>query len=129
MRRTKLTGGNMPLRNILLVLGLTAVFTAPTRADEATVTWTDPSCGFFVAQISAVDPADSYGLYSWKASTGPQLGDMIKGDNFVAGEDVTATNSRNGDNYSLIHWANAKSPEMLIRNTPVQCRSKWKKKK
>ena len=119
----------MPIRNMLLVLGLAAVFAAQARADEATVTWTDPSCGYFVAQLSAVDPADAFGLFSWKANPGPQLGDTIKGDNFVAGQDVTATNGRNGDNYTLIHWANAKAADMLIRNTPVQCKSKWKKKK
>jgi hypothetical protein len=119
----------MPIRNILFVLSVAATFNSLVHADEVIVSWADPSCGFFVVQLSGGDPADAYGLFSWKANPGPQLGDMIEGDNFVAGKDVTATNKRNGDKYALIHWANAKSPEMLIRNTPVQCKSKWKIKK
>jgi len=38
-------------------------------------------------------------------------------------------NQRSGDKHAVIHWANAKEAAMLIRNTPVQCASKWKKKK
>jgi len=30
---------------------------------------------------------------------------------------------------ALVLWANAKAAEMLIGNTPVQCASKWTKKK
>jgi hypothetical protein len=118
----------MPIRNILFALSVATTFNSLVRAEEAIVTWADPSCGFFVAQLPDADPADAYGLFSWEANPGPQLGDKIEGDNF-AGEDVTATNKSNSDKYTLIHWANAKSPEMLIRNTPVQCKSKWKKKK
>jgi len=29
----------------------------------------------------------------------------------------------------VIHWANAREQVMLVRNTPVQCASRWKKKK
>lgn len=29
---------------------------------------------------------------------------------------------------ALVQWTNAMAAEMLIRNTPVQCASKWKKK-
>ena len=29
---------------------------------------------------------------------------------------------------ALVQWANAMAAEMLIRNTPVQCASKWKMK-
>jgi hypothetical protein len=119
----------MRIRNILFALSVATTFNSPARADEAIVTWADPSCGFFVVQLPDGDPADAYGLFSWETNPGPQLDDTIEGDNFVAGKDVTATNKRNSDKYKLIHWANAKSPEMLIRNTPVQCKSKWKKKK
>ena len=119
----------MPIRNILFALSVGIAFNSLVRAEVATVTWADPSCGFFVAQLPGGDPADAYGLFSWEVNPGPQLGDMIEGDNFATGEDVTATNKGNSDKYTLIHWANAKSPEMLIRNTPVQCKSKWKKKK
>ena len=119
----------MRFRNILFVLSVATTFNSLVRADEAIVSWADPSCGFFVVQLPDGDPADAYGLFSWKENPGPQLGDMIEGDNFVSGKDVTATNKRNGDKYTLIHWANANSSEMLIRNTPVQCKSKWKRKK
>ncbi len=29
---------------------------------------------------------------------------------------------------ALVLWANAMAAEMLIRNTPLQCAGKWKKK-
>lgn len=121
-------GRKMTIRNILFALSVAITFNSLVRADEAIVTWADPSCGFFVMQLPDGDPADAYGLFSWAVNPGPQLGDTIEGDNFAAGKDVTATNKRNSDKYTLIHWANAKSPEMLIRNTPVQCKSRWKKK-
>jgi hypothetical protein len=38
-------------------------------------------------------------------------------------------NLRNGDSLLVIHWADAKSLEQLVRNTPVQCASKWSKRK
>jgi len=42
---------------------------------------------------------------------------------------LTLVNQRSGDKHVVIHWANAKAADMLVRNTPVQCASKWKKKK
>ena len=34
-----------------------------------------------------------------------------------------------GQKMAVIHWANAKEQAQLVRNTPVQCASKWKKRK
>ena len=118
----------MPIRYLLLGLGIAGAFAGQVRADDVTVTWTDPSCGFFVGQLPEGEPADAFGLFSWKVNPGPQAGDILEGNDMVAGQDVEVVNKRNGDKYTLIHWANAKAPEMLIRNTPVQCRNKWKKK-
>ena len=118
----------MPIKFILLGLGIAGAIATQARAADATVTWIDASCGFLVAQLAEGDTKDAYGLFSWKVNPGPQAGDILEGNDMVAGQDVEVVNKRNGDKYTLIHWANAKAPEMLIRNTPVQCRSKWKKK-
>ena len=53
----------------------------------------------------------------------------MQGDNTVAAKELELVNQYGGDKHVVIHWANAKAAEMLIRNTPVQCASKWKKKK
>jgi len=47
----------------------------------------------------------------------------------VAHTDIDIVNKANGEKMTVIHWANAKSLAQLVRNTPVQCASKWKKKK
>ena len=51
----------------------------------------------------------------------------MQGDNIIAAKELELVNQRSGDKHVVIHWANAKAAEMLIRNTPVQCASKWKK--
>jgi hypothetical protein len=38
-------------------------------------------------------------------------------------------NLTSGASHNVIHWADAKLQEQLVRNTPVQCASKWKNRK
>jgi hypothetical protein len=122
-------GNDMQIKYVAAALVLMFLLSTASRAQEAPVTWSDPTCGFFVVQLPAGDPADAFGLYSWKVHPGPQVGDVVQGDNIVGAKELELVNQRSGGKHVVIHWANAKAAEMLIRNTPVQCASKWKKKK
>jgi hypothetical protein len=122
-------GNDMQIKYFAAALVLMSLLDAESRAQEGPVTWSDPTCGFFVVQLPPGDPADAFGLYSWKVHPGPQVGDVVEGENMAAAKELVLVNQRSGDKHVVIHWANAKAAEMLIRNTPVQCASKWKKKK
>ena len=117
----------MPLKYPLLAAALTCVLCPPAHADEGTVTWHDPSCGFFALTLPG-DQEEKFGLFSWKSGADPKPDQVWEGD-LVKGEDVDLVNKANGEKMAAIHWANAKSLAQLVRNTPVQCASKWKKKK
>jgi hypothetical protein len=119
----------MSFKNLSLLVGFAIFFNTGARAEEAPIIWSDASCGYFVVKLPEAGPDDAYGLFSRKVNPTPAVGDSIEGANLVTAEEVDALNKRTGDSYALIHWANAKAPEMLIRNTPVQCVSRWKKKK
>ena len=119
----------MQIKHFSPALILVFLLGAEARAQEGPVTWSDPTCGFFVVQLPPGDSAEAFGLYSWKVNPGPQVGDVVEGDDIVAAKELVLVNKRSGDKHAVIHWANAKAPEMLVRNTPVQCASKWKKKK
>jgi len=119
----------MSFKNVSALVGFAIFVTAEARAEEAPIIWSDASCGYFVVKLPEGEADDAYGLFSRKENPTPDVGDSIEGTNLVTAENVDAVNKRTGDTYALIHWANAKAPEMLIRNTPVQCASRWKKKK
>jgi hypothetical protein len=119
----------MQIKYLAAVLVLMSLLGAESQAQEGPVTWSDPSCGFFVVQLPPGDATDAFGLYSWKVNPGPQVGDVVEGEDIAVAKDLVLVNQRNGDKHVVIHWAIAKAAEMLIRNTPVQCASKWKKKK
>jgi hypothetical protein len=97
-------------------------------ADEATVTWTDPSCGYFIMQLPEGNPTEAFGLFSSKTKPMPNVGAVLQGE-VLSTYEVDVTDRETGQKHALLHWANAKTPEMLIRNAPVQCASRWKKKK
>ncbi len=116
---------------LLISMALATMALANTKvafAAEGRVTWTDPSCGFFVVKLPEGDPKQAYGLFSWKANPGPEVGDMVEGDLNDA-EQPDIVNKRTGATHAVIHWANAGKQEQLVRNTPVQCASKWSKRK
>ena len=119
----------MHVAKLLTILSLTALAGVEiARAVEGPVTWVDPSCGFFVVKLPDGDAKEAFGLFSWKANPGPQVGHIVEGD-LVAGEQIDIVNKSTGATHAVIHWANAGMEKQLVRNTPVQCASKWKRKK
>lgn len=117
------------MKSIMHLVALTALVTAANvkAAEQGPVTWIDPSCGYFIIQLPEGNPAEAFGLFSSKIKPTPKVGDVLEGD-LMAAYEVEATDVKTGQKHPLLHWANAKSAEMLIRNTPVQCASRWKKK-
>jgi len=116
----------MSLKYPLFAAALWLAACAPAHALEGTVTWHDPTCGYFVLTLPG-DQEEKFGLFSWRSGADPKMEDVWDGD-IVAGEDIDIVNKANGEKMTVIHWANAKSLAQLVRNTPVQCASKWKKK-
>lgn len=114
-------------RTAILALTAFALGGGESLAAEATVTWIDPSCGYFIMKLPDGNPAEAFGLFSAKAKPTPQVGDVLEGE-VQSTYEVEVTDKKTGQKHALLHWANAKSPEMLIRNTPVQCASRWKRK-
>ena len=117
----------MPLKHPLLIAASIFALCSAAQADEGTVTWHDPSCGFFVLTLPG-DQEEKFGLFSWKSGADPRVEQVWEGD-LVKGEEIDIANKANGDKMAVIHWANAKEQAQLVRNTPVQCASKWKKRK
>ena len=103
----------------LVALGWWATAAA---AEEARISWYDPTCRFFV-----VDLAEGFGLYEWKQGSEPTVGDAIAGE-IGGGPELEATLKSSGEKLSLVHWADGKTPELLIKHTPDWCKSRRKKK-
>lgn len=101
---------------------------APCHALEGTVTWSDPTCGYFALSLPTDNPKEAFGLFSVKAPPVPELGDVLSGD-IVTAQEPDLRNETRGVAHATIHWASAARQEMLVRNTPVQCASRWKKRK
>ncbi|HZP91641.1 MAG TPA: hypothetical protein VFB20_01995 [Burkholderiales bacterium] len=114
--------------NGLLGVVLAVAGAGAAAAEQGTVTWIDPSCGYFVVRLPEGNPAEAFGLFSWKTHPGPKIGDVIEGD-ILSTYEVEVMNRTAGVKHALLHWANGKSQEQLTRNTPVQCASKWARKK
>ena len=88
-------------------------------AAEGVVSWADPTCGYFVLKLPDGDPKDTYGLFSVKAPPVPKLDDVIEGDVETA-QEPTLQNRTSGASHDVIHWANAREVNMLVRNSRVQ---------
>jgi hypothetical protein len=117
----------MRMKNMLLALSVATLLGAQAHAAEGTVTWHDPSCGFFVLTLPEGQP-ERFGLFSWKSGPDPKLEQVWEGD-IVDGEDIEISNKATGEKMATLHWANAKEQAPLVRNTPVQCASKWKRRR
>jgi hypothetical protein len=98
-----------------------------TVAAQGEVSWSDSTCGYFVVKLPEGNPAEAYGLFSAKGLPVPEVGDVLDGD-IVAAQEPTLSNITKNVDHSVIHWANAREQVMLVRNTPVQCASRWKKR-
>ena len=118
----------MNTSHIVLALALGCAAAAPASAAQGTVTWHDPSCGYFVLSLPDEGQPEKFGLYAWRAGADPAMEQVWEGD-IVNAQDLEIVNTANGSKMTVIHWANAKEQAQLVRNTPVQCASKWKKKK
>ena len=92
-------------------------------AADVDVTWMDPTCGYFAVALPEGPEPERFGLFSARALPLPKVGDTLRGD--MTEVETKLENLTNGDTHTVIHWANAKSLEQLVRNTPVQCASKW----
>jgi hypothetical protein len=97
-------------------------------AGEGQVSWTDPSCGYFVVKLPGDNPAEAYGLFSVKVLPLPAVGDVVEGE-IETGQEPTLTNRTKNVSHDTIHWANAGEQAQLVRNMPVQCAGRWKKKR
>ena len=96
-------------------------------AADVEVTWMDPTCGYFAVALPESPEPEKFGLFSARRLPLPKVGDQLRGD--MTEIETELENLRNGDTLLVIHWADAKSLEQLVRNTPVQCASKWSKRK
>jgi hypothetical protein len=117
----------MPFKYLLSAAALTLALCPPAHAVEGTVTWHDPTCGYFVLTLPGAQE-EKFGLFSWKSGPDPKMDQVWEGD-IVQGEEIDIVNQASGEKMAVIHWANAKEQAQLVRNTPVQCASKWKKRK
>ena len=95
---------------------------------EGPVVWADTTCDYFIVQLPGGNPAETFGLFKSNTKPIPKVGDIVEGD-IVAAYKADVTDKVSGMKYSLLHWANGKSEETLVRNSPVYCASRYMKKK
>ena len=130
-----LVGKDCPRKEIWRMKKLITLMTAAvicfkistSHAADVEVTWLDPTCGFFVVKLPEGSQEEAFGLFSARALPQPTIGDFLKGD--MTEIETTLLNLRTDERHTVIHWADAKLHEQLVRNTPVQCASKWKNRK
>jgi len=111
----------MAPRYLLLALALIVGLPGHSRAEEGTVTWYDSTCRFFVAQLP-----EGFGLYELKSGPEPKVGDVVEGS-ILGGPELNASNKTADQPVVLVHWGDAKSAEVLIRNAPGWCKGKRKR--
>ena len=112
----------------LITVVLMLYFSLPVAwAADVEVAWMDPTCGYFAVELPESPEPEKFGLFSARRLPLPKVGDQLRGN--MTEVETELENLRNGDMLLVIHWADAKSLEQLVRNTPVQCASKWSKRK
>ena len=103
------------------------VYVPSSLAAQVEVTWLDPTCGYFVVALPESDQPEKFGLFSARGLPLPKVGDQLEGS--MTEIETELNNVTSGKTHNVIHWADAKLHEQLVRNTPVQCASKWKNRK
>ncbi len=103
------------------------VYVPSVLSAQVEVTWLDPTCGYFVVALPESDEPEKFGLFSARGLPLPKVGDLLEGS--MTEIETELDNITSGKKHSVIHWADAKLHEQLVRNTPVQCASKWKNRK
>ena len=111
---------------IFLTFAATMLTSAAATSAEGPVVWADTTCDYVIIQLPEENPDEAFGLYKAKTKPMPKVGDIVEGD-ILAAFDVEVTDKASGQKYSLFHWANGKSRETLVRHSPVQCASRFKK--
>lgn len=116
------------MKRLTLIAAATALvsYLPNALAEDVEVTWLDPTCGYFAVALPENPEPEKFGLFSARVLPLPKVGDMLRGS--MTEVETKLENLSNGDTLTVIHWANAKSLEQLVRNTPVQCASKWSNK-
>lgn len=116
----------MKTKTALLAFATTMLASSGAISAEGPVVWADTTCDYVIIQLPEENPDEAFGLYKSKTKPMPKLGDIVEGD-ILAAFDVEVTDKATGQKYSLFHWANGKSRETLVRHSPVQCASRYKK--
>lgn len=116
------------LARMAIAGGLASIGAQSSHALEGTVTWSDPTCGYFALALPGDNPKEAFGLFSVKTPPVPDVGDVLSGD-IVSAQEPELRNETRSVGHATIHWASAARQDMLVRNTPVQCASRWKKRK
>jgi len=111
---------------IFLTFATTMLTAGAAISAEGPVVWADTTCDYVIIQLPEGNPDEAFGLYKSKAKPMPKVGDIVEGD-ILAAFDVEVTDKATGQKHSLFHWANGKSRETLVRHSPVQCASRYKK--
>jgi len=111
---------------IFLTFAATMLTAGAAISAEGPVVWADTTCDYVIIQLPEGNSDEAFGLYKSKTKPMPKVGDIVEGD-ILAAFDVEATEKTTGQKYSLFHWANGKSRETLVRHSPVQCASRYKK--
>ena len=117
----------MNLRTTFLTFATTMLASGAAVSVEGPVVWADTSCFYFIVQLPPGNPEESFGLFKSNTRALPKVGDIVEGD-IVAEYKVDVTDKATGQKYSLLHWANGKSEETLVRHSPVYCASRYRKK-
>jgi len=111
---------------IFLTFAAAMLTSAAAISAEGPVVWADATCDYVIIQLPEENPDEAFGLYKSRTKPMPKVGDIVEGD-ILAAFDVEVTEIATGQKYSLFHWANGKSRETLVRHSPVQCASRYKK--
>ncbi|MEK6210093.1 MAG: hypothetical protein AABM64_06935 [Pseudomonadota bacterium] len=111
---------------VFLTFATTMLTSGAAISAEGPVVWADTTCDYFIVQLPEGNPAETFGLFKSNTKLIPKVGDIVEGD-IVAAYKVDVTDKATGQKYSLLHWANGKSEETLVRHSPVYCASRYKK--
>lgn len=104
---------------LVCVLALQMV---PALADKAEVTWLNSACRYFVVKLPENNEPEKFGLFSARNLPLPNVGDRLKGS--MTAIETQLENLTSGDVHSVIHWADAKTQEQLLKQAAGKCSGK-----
>ena len=110
-------------RLVTTVLGCAfALQVSAVLADEAKVTWLDAKCRYFVVKLPDSGEPEKFGLFSVRAMPMPAIGDALKGS--MTSIELHLENVTTGQIHDVIHWADAKTQEQLVKEAAAKCSGK-----